>query len=78
MDKDAESIRALKEGVIPIYEPGLTELVVKNVAEGRLSFTTALFQSVLAVARPLKPEHQATTSIHNLDKSTFQQQKNIN
>ncbi len=46
MDKDAAKICALEEGVIPIYEPGLAELVVKNVAAGQLSFTTDLSQAV--------------------------------
>ncbi|MFD1695073.1 UDP-glucose dehydrogenase family protein [Roseibium aestuarii] len=40
IDKDASKIDALNAGSIPIYEPGLQELVAKNVAEQRLSFTT--------------------------------------
>lgn len=42
MDKDAAKIHSLLEGKIPIYEPGLAELVRKNVSEGRLAFTTVL------------------------------------
>ncbi len=42
MDKDATKIHSLLEGKIPIYEPGLAELVRKNVSEGRLAFTTEL------------------------------------
>lgn len=42
MDKDAGKIRALEEGRIPIYEPGLDALVASNVKEGRLSFGTDL------------------------------------
>jgi UDPglucose 6-dehydrogenase len=38
--KDASKIGMLNQGKIPIYEPGLAELIDKNVAEGRLSFTT--------------------------------------
>lgn len=42
VDTDAGKIEALKRGEIPIYEPGLDDLVAKNVREGRLSFTTEL------------------------------------
>jgi UDPglucose 6-dehydrogenase len=42
VDKDAAKIEALKNGVIPIFEPGLEDLVATNVREGRLSFTTDL------------------------------------
>ena len=42
LDLDAEKIRILNEGGIPIYEPGLQEMVKRNVAAGRLHFTTDL------------------------------------
>ncbi len=42
VDIDNNKIQKLKEGVMPIYEPGIKELVDKNVYEGRLSFTTNL------------------------------------
>ncbi|MEP3304058.1 MAG: UDP-glucose 6-dehydrogenase, partial [Roseibium sp.] len=40
IDKDAGKINALNNGEIPIYEPGLQQLVAKNVDEERLFFTT--------------------------------------
>ncbi|MBV8834974.1 MAG: UDP-glucose/GDP-mannose dehydrogenase family protein [Alphaproteobacteria bacterium] len=46
VDKDAEKIAALKRGVMPIYEPGLEELVETNLKAERLSFTTELSEAV--------------------------------
>jgi UDPglucose 6-dehydrogenase len=46
VDKDAGKIDRLKNGEIPIYEPGLDELVASNVKAGRLSFTTDLASAV--------------------------------
>ncbi|MGV8832920.1 MAG: UDP-glucose dehydrogenase family protein [Devosia sp.] len=46
VDTDQSKIEALERGEIPIYEPGLAELVKTNVASGRLSFTTDLAQAV--------------------------------
>jgi len=48
VDKDPEKIAALRRGEMPIFEPGLPELVAKNVREGRLSFATELSGPVRA------------------------------
>ena len=46
VDKDASKIAALKQGIIPIYEPGLDDLVKRNHNAGRLTFTTDLGPAV--------------------------------
>jgi UDPglucose 6-dehydrogenase len=46
LDVNAEKIRILKEGGIPIHEPGLLEIVRRNVENGRLSFTTNIEEAV--------------------------------
>jgi len=46
IDKDGGKIARLKDGVMPIYEPGLDQLVAKNVREGRLSFDTDAAEAV--------------------------------
>ena len=40
VDKDEKKIKSLKKGVVPFYEPGLDDLVQRNVKQGRLTFTT--------------------------------------
>lgn len=46
LDLDAKKIATLQQGGIPIFEPGLDDLVRRNVAAGRLSFTTDVAESV--------------------------------
>jgi UDPglucose 6-dehydrogenase len=46
VDKDAAKVKALQRGQIPIYEPGLEELVRRNRGEKRLTFTTALQRAI--------------------------------
>ncbi|MCB9366168.1 MAG: UDP-glucose/GDP-mannose dehydrogenase family protein [Calditrichaeota bacterium] len=46
VDTDARKIEMLKKGIVPIYEPGLKEYLDRNVAQGRLSFTTDLYSVI--------------------------------
>jgi UDPglucose 6-dehydrogenase len=48
VDIDQLRIENLKQGIIPIYEPGLKEMIVRNQAEGRLSFTVDMEEAVKA------------------------------
>jgi UDPglucose 6-dehydrogenase len=69
MDKDERRIARLEKGEIPLYEPGLAELVGKGLAEGRLAFTTDLRRAVesslaifIAVGTPAKDDGSADLS----------------
>ncbi len=66
VDVDTKKIEALNNGEIPIYEPGLDQLVKKNVTEGRLRFTTNLAEAIeaaraifIAVGTPPKADGSA-------------------
>lgn len=66
VDVDVRKIEALRNGKIPIYEPGLDTLVSKNVNEGRLRFTTDLTEAIqsaraifIAVGTPPKADGSA-------------------
>ena len=50
VDNNAEKIEALKKGIIPIFEPGLDEVVVRNFSAGRLSFSTDIDGAIKASA----------------------------
>jgi UDPglucose 6-dehydrogenase len=63
VDNDLKKVHQLQDGNIPIYEPGLEELVKKNVAAGRLSFTASIGDAVeasrvifIAVPTPPQPD----------------------
>ena len=69
VDNDKNKVENLKNGVIPIYEPGLTEIVKKNVEAGRLNFTTDLQEGVenslvifIGVGTPSSPDGSADIS----------------
>lgn len=70
VDIDEKKIQKLKEGIIPIYEPGLSELVVNNIKAKRLEFTTSLEYGVqnsdiifIAVGTPTGAEGEADLSM---------------
>lgn len=69
VDIDSERIKKLKKGICPIYEPGLEELMKKNIAAGRLDFTEDLASAVkessvifIAVGTPQALEGNADLS----------------
>ena len=69
VDNDASKISMLNQGKVPIYEPGLAELIQKNVNAGRLSFTTDIKEGIeralavfIAVGTPSGEEGRADLS----------------
>ncbi|MBI3028485.1 MAG: UDP-glucose/GDP-mannose dehydrogenase family protein [Candidatus Rokubacteria bacterium] len=69
VDNVREKIEGLKQGRMPIYEPGLEEMVARNVADGRLTFTTSLADGVkrseivfIAVGTPRKTNGETDLS----------------
>ena len=69
VDKDKKKIEALQQGQVPFYEPGLEELVKRNVKQGRLKFTTNIGKAVeealvvfIAVGTPPRGDGSADLS----------------
>ena len=79
-DHDLEKIRDLKQGIIPIYEPGLEELIVNNLKNKRLKFTSSIKEAVkasevifIAVGTPaLKNGEADLTGIEDVSRSIAQ------
>ena len=77
VDKDLNKIKNLKKGIVPIYEPGLDELVLKNFKNKRLKFSTNLNESVtksdiifICVGTPTKKNSSAAdlSQVYNVAK----------
>jgi UDPglucose 6-dehydrogenase len=73
VDNDPEKVKVLKAGAMPIYEPGLDDLVQKNVAAGRLSFTTATPEGVargdvIFIAVPTPPQPDGSVDLSFIEK----------
>jgi UDPglucose 6-dehydrogenase len=68
VDKDVAKVKLLKSGGMPIYEPGLDELVKKNCAAGRLSFTNSTAEGVqqsdiIFIAVPTPPQDDGSVDL---------------
>ena len=73
VDNDAAKVKTLQQGGIPIYEPGLQELVKKNTASGRLSFTTSTAEGVeksdiVFIAVPTPPLEDGSVDLSFIEK----------
>lgn len=72
VDKDEQKIKALEKGVVPFYEPGLDELVKRNVKQGRLKFTTSIGDAaasalVLFIAVGTPPRGDGSADLSYID-----------
>src|SRR5476649_1226790 len=73
VDNDAAKVKKLQAGGIPIYEPGLEELVKKNVAAGRLAFTNSTAEGVqksdvVFIAVPTPPQTDGSVDLSYIEK----------
>ncbi len=73
VDNDAAKVKMLQAGGIPIYEPGLEELVKKNVAAGRLKFTNSTAEGVqksdvIFIAVPTPPQPDGSVDLSYIEK----------
>ncbi len=73
VDNDAAKVKLLQSGGIPIYEPGLEELVKKNIAAGRLEFTSSTAEGVqksgvIFIAVPTPPQADGSVDLSFIEK----------
>jgi len=73
VDNNTEKVQTLLDGKIPIYEPGLEELVQKNVSAGRLNFTTSTEDGVrdgevIFIAVPTPPQEDGSVDLVFIEK----------
>jgi UDPglucose 6-dehydrogenase len=73
VDNDSAKVKTLRAGGIPIYEPGLEELVKKNVAAGRLSFTDNTAEGVqksevIFIAVPTPPQPDGSVDLSYIER----------
>ncbi len=73
VDNDEDKVKLLQSGGIPIYEPGLEDLVRKNVAAGRLEFTTSTAEGVqksdvIFIAVPTPPQADGSVDLSYIEK----------
>jgi UDPglucose 6-dehydrogenase len=73
VDNDERKVRALQSGIIPIYEPGLEDLVHRNVAARRLRFTTSIADGVdnsqvIFIAVPTPPQSDGSVDLTYIER----------
>ena len=73
VDNDANKVKMLQAGGIPIYEPGLEDLVQKNVAAGRLKFTSSTAEGVqnsdvVFIAVPTPPQVDGSVDLSYIER----------
>lgn len=82
VDKDERKVGKLKQGVLPIYEDGLQEIVDRNVAEGRLSFSTSIaegttFAEVVFIAVGTPPGYHGEANMSYVEQVGRQVAENM-
>jgi UDPglucose 6-dehydrogenase len=73
VDNDERKVKALQNGIIPIYEPGLDDLVHRNVAARRLRFTTSIEEGVdnsqvIFIAVPTPPQNDGSVDLTYIER----------